>query len=130
MDIIFPLITVFLEQCAHLENSLLFRTENVCGISKHIFTPNGGYCLTYSFGKILHTEFADLVDTLTTQLKPTAAEIKNSLSCTYFQVLFSQSNYFKFMIQSTNKRHISKNAFVVGFYSLQTGSPNGFFAFK
>ena len=32
--------------------------------------------LIYNYVKILHTEFADLVDTLTTQLKPTAAEIK------------------------------------------------------
>ena len=30
------------------ENCSLLRTDNVCGqISKHIFAPNGGYCLYY-----------------------------------------------------------------------------------
>lgn len=62
-------------QAMPLEKYSLFRTENVWEISKHIFRQIE-VCLIYNFGKILHTEFADLVDTLTTQLKPTAAKIK------------------------------------------------------
>ena len=69
LDIIFPLkLTVSLGLCS--QNTVHFSQQIMSvEISKHIFTP-------YNLSKIAHTEFADLVDTLRTQLKPTAAKIK------------------------------------------------------
>lgn len=72
------------------------------------------------FGKTIHTEFADLVDTLTTQLKPTAAGIKKTKN--FHKVVTNNFHRFYFN-DAEHKNHISnfqlrvttKNAFVIGY---------------
>jgi len=52
-----------------------------------------------NFENITPTEFADLVDTLTTQLNPTAARIKKISTVDTYMYHFHKS-YFRFMMKS------------------------------
>lgn len=116
MDITFPLkLTVFLGLCSRKTVHFSKQIMSV-EISKHIFTP-------YNLSKIIHTEFADLVDTLRTQLKPTAAKIKwhYKVNTYHFQKFYfnnavhKKHHIHKYITSSRDHQVSTKNSFLIGF---------------